>query len=323
MESSARIILSVSIAVLFAFVLITVFVDLYQPTHAERYRNFFSEDVTNGKRVVFLVGASHVAQLNATLINEIVSQYNSDYVVYNIADSEDSPKIRLRTLQDVIATKPQVVFYGISYRDFQSPIDKQNSLLPNPSTSFRGLLGLENYDNYFEKFSYPVLTTLTFIRDEFGNKGLISKNYEAVIPYTPFYSYPPSLEKILTDAELQSEAHKLGGPIGLYIDPPSKNEQLMDLKKIIEELHKNNIKVVVFITPLHRSYLDNLSDYQKQVFDAIVADIKKEPITKIYDFSDRYSDLPIWTNPSHVSYNRNSMIYSEDIAKIISEEIGS
>lgn len=320
MESRTKIIISISTAFLVSFSALTIFVYLYQPTYSERYKNFFSELDTK-KNLVFLVGSSHVGQLNATLINKVVSNHTGNYVVYNIADNLDTPKIRLRTLQYLLDTKPTLVLYGISYRDFPSD-NGLNSFLPDPSTSIRDFLNLGNYDTYLEKFSEPLLTTLKFIKGEMIKEGLATKDQEDVIPYTPFYYRPSPFTKILTDEELQHDARLDPYLKELYISPPPKNEQLTDFKKIIEELNKNNIKVIIFVTPLHHSYIDNLSNYQKQVFVEILNDIKNDSTTKIYDLSSKYTDLPIWTEPSHVAYNESSMIYSRDIAKIILDEMG-
>lgn len=90
---------------------------------------------------------------------------------------------------------------------------------------------------------------------------------------------------------------------------------------MINNLKMNGINVVLFTTPLHKIYLDELPNSEKQTFDEILERIKKGTNVKIYDLTDKYSDLPIWTNISHVAYNKNATIYSEDIAKIILGEI--
>ena len=41
----------------------------------------------------------------------------------------------------------------------------------------------------------------------------------------------------------------------------------------------------------------------------------------IYNFTDRYQNLSIWRNPSHVAINTESLIYSEDIASMIISEL--
>mgnify|MGYP000147058854 FL=1 len=42
---------------------------------------------------------------------------------------------------------------------------------------------------------------------------------------------------------------------------------------------------------------------------------------KMYNFTNKYSDLNIWQNPTHVSYNMDAIIFSEDIANIIIQEV--
>ena len=42
---------------------------------------------------------------------------------------------------------------------------------------------------------------------------------------------------------------------------------------------------------------------------------------KIYEFEEKYKDLNIWYNPTHVSLHSNSTIFSTEIAEIIVQEI--
>jgi hypothetical protein len=42
----------------------------------------------------------------------------------------------------------------------------------------------------------------------------------------------------------------------------------------------------------------------------------------VYDLTDKYADLPIFVNTDHVAYNKQSAIYSQDIAKMILNQTG-
>ena len=50
-----------------------------------------------------------------------------------------------------------------------------------------------------------------------------------------------------------------------------------------------------------------------------ISDIPKEFNVEIYDLSDDYADLNIWMDHNHVAYNKKSMIFSDDIYKIITD----
>ena len=59
----------------------------------------------------------------------------------------------------------------------------------------------------------------------------------------------------------------------------------------------------------------------KAIFYAGVEEIKSELNVKIYDLSDDYATLNIWMDHNHVAYNKKSMIFTDDIYKIIIKEM--
>ena len=84
----------------------------------------------------------------------------------------------------------------------------------------------------------------------------------------------------------------------------------------------NDIKVIIFVLPQQRYFLDLVPEYDKEIFYASLEEIKNEFNVEIYDLSDDYADLNIWMDHNHVAYNKKSMIFSDDIYKIISKEMG-
>jgi len=117
--------------------------------------------------------------------------------------------------------------------------------------------------------------------------------------------------------EMQTKEHRVS-EVFLSIN---NNEQLFYFKKIISEFQENNIKVVIFTTPVSRSFINVLPDDAKYVFKTILSDTSNQLEVKIYNFTDSYVDLPIWQNPTHVAYNSKAMIFSDDIAEMIIKEI--
>lgn len=311
---NVKISLSVLVAFIVTFSLLVVFLNHYSYTNT-----FYSQHFDPKIKKVFLLGSSYVGYLNTTLINENISQEYQNYVVYNLAYGSDHPKTRLTTINEIISSKPQIVFYGISYRDF-STFDKPTPL-PDPHQSFVQLASSENLGNNVE-FPNPIRATVSAFQDTLSSAGLQIATSNVFEPNTPFFSYPPGSSTIKTDTEMR----KLLPGYGLdtmYLAPASENQELLALKTIINDLKKNNIKVIVFATPVSRVYLDGLSDIQKGTFDSILENLYNESGVKIYNLTDKYADLPIWLELGHVAYNKNSSIYSKDVAKIISDEIGS
>ena len=73
---------------------------------------------------------------------------------------------------------------------------------------------------------------------------------------------------------------------------------------------------------MHQYSLDQISPETKANFSDILEKIRNIYNVKIYDFSDKYASEDIWANITHVSYNKKSNIYSDDITDIIITELG-
>ena len=98
-------------------------------------------------------------------------------------------------------------------------------------------------------------------------------------------------------------------------------EQVRYFKEIIELLQKNDVQVIIFVLPQQKYFLDLVPEDDQAIFYASLEEIKNEFDIKIYDLSDDYADLNIWMDHNHVAYNKKSMIFSDDIYKIISKEM--
>ena len=66
-----------------------------------------------------------------THIIKNISDKNPDITIYNLAVNGDSPKFRYGDLEEIVRLKPEIVFYGISYRDFNQPSESTNSQILN------------------------------------------------------------------------------------------------------------------------------------------------------------------------------------------------
>ena len=73
------------------------------------------------------------------------------------------------------------------------------------------------------------------------------------------------------------------------------------------------------LLPKIQTIKTDLSDYEK--LEKIISDIEQEFNVTIYDFRDRYIDLPIWMDVTHIAYHPDSMIYSQEIADMILSEL--
>lgn len=312
-SENSKIILSVLVAFVFIFSLLVTFLNQYSYSNT-----FYSQHFDPKIKKVFLLGSSYVGYLNTTLINEKISDEHQDYIVYNLAYGDDHPRLRIATVNQIIATKPEAVFYGISYRDFAN-FDTR-TLLPDPHQVFVNLGSNLGFD-YLQEFPNPIRASISVFQNALSSMGLRIAETNFFEPNTPFFSYPPGSSKI----ENFTEMKKLLPGYGLdtmQILPARQNQELSALETVVTDLQKHNIRVVVFATPVSRVYLDGLSEKQKDAFNSILGSLSTDTGVKIYNLTDKYADLPIWVELGHVAYNKNSAIYSRDVARMISDEIG-
>ena len=320
--------ISILMVIIFFIVFFSFFLlnSLFPVDNAGMIKNpFFSMEINSEENLVFLFGSSMVAQQNVTKIDEIVSKFNDSYTVYNVAYNGDTPKKRISYIDEFIALKPKIIFYGISYDTFVLSYEEiiiKNSkkiVLPDPKSKFEEIINTNN-----EKFGpfNPKITTIQIIRDGLSFTGLfpptnVNKIY---LPNAPFSYFAEYQTKIHTDSQ-NLEKYTTVDEIKQTKIPIKNNERIEKLKTIIKKIQGNNIEVVILIAPLHETYLSNIPKTEHDKFYKIVDEIKNEFNLQVYDFQDRYENLPIWMDVTHVAYHKNSSIYSEDVAKKIILEI--
>lgn len=272
--------------------------------HFMKEDEFFKNEFNQNS--IFLIGSSHVGYANATQI--ISSLTNPDLIVYNLSKGGDLPTKRITQLEKIIDANPKIVFYGISYRDFEfiyqsNPffpiIYDDNSFFCNP------LFGL--------KLDFPSNPHLMikYIFERFI--GHNKKEFIA-IENTPFITYSKDQKPPNENIKLVSNSNES------WNNPITPLNNYCSLKKIVTSLEKNNIKVVLFSTPVHEIYIDNLSDYQKQQFSEIIFKLKSENNISFYDFENIYHGRNVWADDTHISYYEKNSIFNKDIANMISKE---
>ncbi len=278
-------------------------------------QDLFSSDFS-GTKTVFLIGSSHLGSANVTSINQIISSNikNSTFpiTVYNLAAFGNYPTIRLDSIHEIISTSPKIIFYQISYRDFQFTFEDKKDVIP---INFKELIFSKIYSIFINHIPVnPQELIFTILRPI--QNGLAPTLEEPIVTNdkTPFYHYTKF--QIKSQDKLKAES----SPVIEWKDPKIAHENYLALKQIIEEVEKNDIKIVIFTSPLHKYYLETLNEKQKNNFSVLLNNLEDEYNLKIYNFEDRYIDFDIWGNISHISYNKEVTIYNEDIAKMIIEE---
>ena len=225
---------------------------------------FFSSDFTQN-RTAFLIGSSHMRVLDTEKINMLI-QSDDLVTVYNLGVDGDTLEKRSKELNQIISAKPEIIFLGISYRDFGFPyVNTKNSILPDPQ-----LFILDNiYSNFNNIFpSNPKLITRTVLHGILGTE-------------------PQSEMSLKNDMMSNDELRKIipGNTSFKDIEAPPRN--INALYNIIERLQANEIKIILLTTPLHKYYLDSLTDNQKKNFSTLLNDLEKKYGLHIYHFEKK------------------------------------
>jgi len=84
------------------------------------------------------LGSSFVVRINQTHIEESLLSNGKYYDVYNLGIPTDLPKKRIESLDLILKSKPDVIVYGIGFRDLEKD-------------------ELDVFDTRLESISIPVL----------------------------------------------------------------------------------------------------------------------------------------------------------------------
>jgi hypothetical protein len=286
------------ISFIFSFSLYFLFETFSDPHYTigepERYPIIFEFN----SKIIVLEGTSQTYQVNATRINDYLESIHSDFYVYNFAGYG-----YLLETDDFKSISPAIILYGISYRDFYVEKENEdnvldiNNLFTNIILEINNELGNKN----------PKALTLQIIRKSIGNKEVFPEPIDNII-------------NIASDDVLRTQVYY--SDVNFHkITPYNENPNVKKLENIIKMNKDKGIKMIIFHPPFHKYYLDLISDESKENFKDIMDIISNKYDIKIYDLHEKYADLKIWSDLVHVAYNPDSMIFTDDISKIILEEI--
>ena len=299
-------------------VLIQTFYQEQEIALIENEKNYYSS-IQGIDNKIFLVGGSHISAINPFFIEEFLAENNEEYEVFNLSKMANRPLREIKNIDLLISAKPEIIVYGISARDFaeiqsiNKPTVKSNQPLPDPSLFFKNWLNIQNSELLILQPDFsPKLITLKEIRG-------ISVNSQDYIK-APFFRFDYKRDfNVMDDKELKLQA--IGDAKLVEITSINKNQDLSSLKKIITKLEENNIKIILFTTPQHKYFYDLVDITEKKAFEEIIIDLEKSHNLEINQFTEKYSDLEIWRNPTHIVVSKSASIFSDDIANLILEEL--
>ncbi len=312
--------------ILLAFLIsFSFFIILIQLFHEEQENALFNDEkkyydsIQELDNKIFLIGGSHIMALNPFLIEDFLEENGKEYDVFNLSKMANRPQREIKNIDLLISAEPKIIVYGISARDFSEiqsvneSIIKNDQPLPDPSILLKNWLNEQNSEIIILQSDFsPKLITLKEIR------GITVNSQDYV--KAPFFRFDYKRDfNVMTNDELKGMAN--ASPKLVEIKSPDVNRDFLALKEIITKLEKNDIKIILFTTPQHKYFYDLVDSKEKSSFDKILTNIRESTNLEIYSFTEKYSDLQIWRNPTHIVVSDSASIFSDDIAKLILEEL--
>ena len=300
------------VTVIFAFST-DLYIQIYDPNWHGIINSNKSIDSTKAK--IFIIGSSNVYAINATSINEQLSNEQKDYLVYNLADQGDNPTRRLSSIDNIISHKPEFVLYGIGIWDYEKSISKFKShstidFLLQPGDFFKSL-----FQDNIDLYGYGQGKIFISPKD----RSLTSLKYILRGPdqhYHPFIHQAPtpihSNEKLLEDFPPDENDG---------IDVTEESKRIIALNQILHKFQKNGIKVILYSTPESKAMYSAFQPEDLKDFQIMLSNKSNEFSIPVYFLHDKYVDLEIWRETLHIAIHPDAQIYTDDILKIILKEI--
>jgi len=325
-----RIILSIFASLIIAFIIFLGIMHIPEKNHGEvigqaNYieiqEKFFLKDFEINEKKIFILGSSYTQALNTTQIDLKIKSQCQNCHVYNLSIQGDSIEKRSQVIDSIIAAKPEMIIYGISEGDFANSINSEfnisNSILPDLQYIIYSEINPSQYFKFLEIPSSPKDKTWNIIR-QINKDDSINTRFNP-FPNTPFLQILKASSIIISELELKSLTTNIQ-PMG-SINEVGENLTLKNLKQMIKDFQNNDIKISLFIVP-HHNYLTSVESTEfKKSFEMIKDDIVNTTKINIYPRTDSYSELQIWHDLYHIAVNDKTLIYSDDISKIILKEL--
>ena len=258
------------------------------------------------KNQVFLIGSSHMAKVNAT---EVQNFSNSSNVIYNIGITGDTPFSRINQIDKIIESKPKVILYGISYRDFQFPFNDYTINIEELNSTEKIYCEFKKVSEYFpENPHYQIKKLISLESINLKGKYVDSLN-------TPFFIY--SFE----DTSVSDINYIRRDDIRNWNSIDNTFCEINSIKEIISKAKDNGIEIILLTTPLHNITLQEFSKSQKENFEILKNYLIEKYDIKIYEFTTRYSSINnIWTDGDHIASDPKVEVFNRDLAKILDAE---
>ena len=285
----------------------SLYINIYDPEWYGLFSNNSSLD--NTKKKIFLIGSSTVYSIDSTYLNNELSLNGKNYEMYNLADMSDTPEKRLQSLSNILSHNPDIIVYGLDIKFFKPSPQNELSLselILHPKNLFKN-----NFNDIIDPLREKIpgspkdrtLHTLKYIL--FGPQPHHHPfiNFSET-PITPISQLPPPSD----DTNLSR------------LNLSENSKQMLSFKKLISEFKKNDIEIIVFSTPYHKT---SISENDVELFEKMLHEFSKKNNIPVYFLHEKYSEMEIWRDTIHVAINKDVQIYTNDILEILLKEINN
>ena len=325
-----KIICSIFASVIIAFTIFLIIMNIPEKNHDElvivtNYKEiqekFFSKEFEASEKKIFIIGSSYTQSLNTTEINSKIQKQCIECQVYNLSIQGDSIEKRSQVIDSIISAKPEIVIYGISESDFLNnenvEFDNSNPIFPDIKNLILNKIDFTKYVEFLEIPASPKDKTWNIIR-QINKDDSINQRF---IPYpnSPFLKILDASTISISEMELRSLASNI--PSSGKINDLENNKKFQMLKEMINKIKKNDIKIILFMVPIHDYALSIQSEEFKKSFELIREGLMNSSKIEINPRFSNYTNMPIWHDLLHIAVNNESLIYSEDIGNLILKEL--
>lgn len=278
----------------------------YIHTYDSDWEGVFSfEDNENTKKKIFLIGSSGIYSIDATKINQIFEEEKIDYEIYNLSDVADNPKKRLASIQNILDNSPDFVVLGFGILEFEEKKKLDYEI-------WEYILYPKNFKNkIFEETIDPIINDIQTSPKE--RHLILIKNtlFGPDQKYHPFVKhYPTEINKL---EELVGTEHK--------IDMSESSERIIALRDLVDRLQEEEIGITLVTNPYSDVAFKKIPSDEIRKFEEFFEEFSKKKDIGLYFLHEKYSELDIWRDPSHIAVHPDAEIYTDDMIQIILKEI--
>ncbi len=346
-------------ALLLGFVGLYIYIELFEFTQFTTELDNNSNDFLSTEKRISIFGGSSSIVLNTTHIEENISSEGfNQFHIYNFGWVADTPTKRILKLDKLINVEPELVLYGIGFQHMgylsllnppkclndtaafedtfsiteteSSREDNTLTFLPNEIKALPSVKDIGPFfENFFpfnsEKFSdfeNPKHVTVNILKTFFEENNNFNKNTRII----PNFIDPKLFDivSLIQFSEINS-LEEMNKPVP-YITracPEDLNREMESLNYIASKLKENNIEFVIYVPPYTQGFLDTIGEQEINKFLSLLEEFSLENNIKFYSLHDKYVELEIFNNWSHVAIHPNSIIFSDDISEIILNHLGA